>query len=81
MIIAIPNDKKNIKLKNYHQNRLKYSLGSHLNVFSRFKKNYFTTKRKFNNYKSYRDNPLPDGKFVNEMLSLFKKKIRFLGLN
>ena len=41
-------------------------------MFFHVQKNYFTTKRK--QYKATADNPLPDGKFVNEMLSLFKKK-------
>tara|TARA_B100000963_G_scaffold319282_1_gene301032 strand:+ start:121 stop:789 length:669 start_codon:yes stop_codon:yes gene_type:complete len=75
LIIAIPNDKKNIKLKKIIiKNRLKYSLGSHLNVFSRFKKIISQQKENSIIIRATADNPLPDGKFVNEMLSLFKKK-------
>jgi len=75
LIIAIPNDKKNIKLKKIIiKNRLDYSLGSHLNVFSRFKKIISKLNDNTIIIRTTADNPLPDGKFINEMLRLFKKK-------
>ena len=75
LIIAIPNDKKNIKLKKIIiKNRLNYSLGSHLNVFSRFKKIISKLNDDTIIIRATADNPLPDGKFLNEMLRLFKKK-------
>ena len=75
LIIAIPNDKKNIKLKKIIiKNSLNYSLGSHLNVFSRFKKIISKLNDDTIIIRTTADNPLPDGKFINEMLKLFKKK-------
>ncbi len=75
LIIAIPNDKKNVKLKKIIiKNRLNYSLGSHLNVFSRFKKIISKLNDDTIIIRTTADNPLPDGKFINEMLRLFKKK-------
>ena len=74
LIIAIPNDKKNVKLKKIIiKNRLNYSLGSHLNVFSRFKKIISKLNDDTIIIRTTADNPLPDGKFINEMLILFKK--------
>ena len=75
LIIAIPNDKKNIKLKKIIiKNRLNYSLGSHLNVFSRFKKIISKLNDNTIIIRATADNPLPDGKFINEMLRFFKNK-------
>ena len=75
LIIAIPNDKKNIKLKKIIiKNRLNYSLGSNLNVFLRFKKIISKLNDDTIIIRTTADNPLPDGKFINEMLRLFKKK-------
>ena len=83
LIIAIPNDKKNIKLKKIIiKNRLNYSLGSNLNVFLRFKKIISKLNDDTIIIRTTADNPLPDGKFINEMLRLFKKKkIRFFRYN
>ena len=75
LIIAIPNDKKNIKLKKIIlKNRLNYSLGSNLNVFSRFEKIISKLNDNTIIIRTTADNPLPDGKFINEMLRLFKNK-------
>ena len=80
LIISIPNDKQNIKLKKIIiKNRLNYSLGPNLNVFLRFKKIISKLKDDTIIIRTTADNPLPDGKFIDEMLKLFeKKKLDFL---
>ena len=66
---------KNIKLKKIIiKNRLNYSLGPCLNVFSRFKKIISKLNDDTIIIRTTADNPLPDGKFINEMINFLKKK-------
>lgn len=74
LIVAIPNNKSNIKLKTLlKKNLIKYSLGSHNNVFSRFKNIIEKLEDDTIIIRATADNPLPDGVFVKKILKIFKK--------
>ena len=74
VIVAIPKDKSddalNLMLK---KNKIKVFRGSHTNVLDR----YIKSTRKMNDndiiIRATADNPLPDGKFIREMVNLFYK--------
>ena len=74
LIVAIPKDKSNLSLKNLiKKNKINYSLGPNKNVFLRFKKIISRNNAETIIIRATADNPLPNGKFVDEMIEIFQK--------
>ena len=74
LIVAIPKDKSNLCLKRLiKKNKINYSVGPNKNVFSRFKKIISKNNAETIIIRATADNPLPNGKFVDEMLEIFQK--------
>lgn len=74
LIVAIPKDKPNLSLKRLiEKNKINYSLGPNKNVFSRFKKIISKYNAETIIIRATADNPLPNGKFVDEMIEIFQK--------